>query len=745
MPRLLQRLLAGSVQVGRIGQGRPAAAGVLLLALLGLGVADLAPLRSARLALFDHYQRMAPRQVQAQPVAIIEIDEATLGALGQWPWPRNYLAALIDAIAAHQPAAIGLDIIMPEADHASPQAVAESRPDLPEPVLQVLLDAASNDRLLSNSLASAPTVLGAAGFSFRTSATLDGLRTRVLNTPGENPLPWLKNYPYVLASLPEFQAAARGQALISSDPEDGIVRRMALLAAINHSVTPGLSLEMLRVASATPHLVVESGQHGVEAVRVGATRIPLQADGEAWVHFDQGSRQRYISALSLLKGEVAGPRIAGKLVLVGLTGLGLQDMITTPLGDRRPGVEAHAQLLESFADGHFLRRPWWMQGAELGLLLGAGAMLIALLPGQRRHRQHPPPGAGNAAQAAAAAGVEKRKRRRSSSPVRPQRFVLVTLLLALLLWGSGLALFRWSGLLFDGLNLFFGLAAVLASLFFSALIEYEQQRKEAESALQEQRLKGAKLAGELEAARRIQLGTLPVASELFGQEARFQIEAVLEPARQVGGDLYDFFMLDEQRLFFMIGDVSGKGLPASLFMLVTKALTKSTALRSSAGIGSIINQTNQEMARENPETLFVTAVAGILDVHSGSLELVNAGHDTPWLIDPRGGVRSISGAGGPPLGIMEDFDYPVIHLQLAMGETLLLFTDGITEAMDRDNQLYGLERVTTLLQRENRSNAPDSLAAALREDVRRFVGDTEASDDLTLLLVNWKGTGLCPA
>jgi serine phosphatase RsbU (regulator of sigma subunit)/CHASE2 domain-containing sensor protein len=748
----LKRLLALLSQIWRAKKGRPVTVALLAAFALLLSFPDMQPFKSARLALFDQYQNLSPRQPQSQPAVIVEIDEATLGALGQWPWPRNYFAALIDAIAALKPAAVGLDIIMPEPDHASPQAVAESRPDLPENVRNTLIGAASNDHLLATSLAGAPTVLGAAGFPFHTSETLEGLRTNPIEVRGNNPLPWLNAYPYVLASLPEFQSAARGQALLSSDPENGVVRRAAVLSSINSAITPGLSLEMLRIAHAAPNIVVETSAHGVEAANIGAQRIPLQSNGEVWVHFDKPSRQRYISALSLLKNEVPPERISGKMVLVGLTGLGLQDVISTPLGDRRPGVEVHAQLIESFEDGHFLTRPWWLHWVEMGVLVGGGLLLIWALPNAKPRNAAR---RGNAAQRGAEQrGVQRstkqvsatpyatreRRNRDRASGIKPSFAAMLGILLFVLLFGAGMALFRWAGLLFDAASLFIALSTVFGSLLSSNFLETDHQRNNAERALQNQRIKAAQLAGELDAARRIQLGTLPVAATAFPGETRFEIDAMLEPARQVGGDLYDFFMIDARRLFFVIGDVSGKGLPASLFMVVTKALAKSAALRGNDGIGAIVTMANTEMARENPEMLFVTAVAGILDVENGTLELVNAGHDAPWRIGANGNIESVNGDGGPPLCVLEDFSYPVEHLQLAVGDTLFLLTDGITEAMNANKELYSMARVSAVLDRVAADQHPTALVTALREDVRTFVGDTEASDDLTLLVLRWLGS-----
>ena len=748
----MKRLLALLSQIWRAEKGRPVTLALLAAFALLLSFPDLQPFKSARLALFDQYQSLSPRHPQSQPVVIVEIDEATLGALGQWPWPRNYFAALIDAIAALKPAAVGLDIIMPEPDHASPQAVAESRPDLPENVRNAMVGAASNDHLLTTSFAEAPIILGAAGFPFSMSSTQDKLHTNTIEVRGDNPLSWLNSYPYVLASLPEFQAVAHGQALLSSNPENGIVRRAVVLSALNGAITPGLSLEMLRVAHAAPSIIVDAGTHGVDAVNIGAQRIPLESNGEAWVHFDEPSRQRSVSALSLLKNEVPPERIRGKMVLVGLTGLGLQDVISTPLGDRRPGVEVHAQLIESFEDGHFLTRPWWLHWVEMGALIGSGMLLIWVVPNtiprntarrggiaQRGTVQRGTVQRNTAQKNIAPKATRERRSRDRASGIKPKFAVMLSVLLFIILFGAGMALFRWAGLLFDAASLFIALGTVFGSLLFSVFIESEHQRDNTERALQDHRVKAAQLAGELDAARRIQLGTLPVAATAFPGETRFEIDAMLEPARQVGGDLYDFFMIDARRLFFVVGDVSGKGLPASLFMVVTKALTKNTALRGNSDIGEIITMTNMEMARENPEMLFVTVLAGILDVETGAVELVNAGHDAPLHIGANRHLESVNGDGGPPLCVLDDFIYPVVRLQLAKGDTLFLLTDGITEAMNANKELYSMKRVNAVLDRTAADQHPAVLATALREDVRTFVGNTEPSDDLTRLVLRWMG------
>lgn len=747
----MKRLFARLSQVWRAGKGRPAALVLLGALSILLNFPDQQPFKSVRLALFDQYQTLLPRQPQSQPVVIVAIDESSLAAQGQWPWPRSVMAELINNIAELNPSAIGLDIIMPEEDTNNPSHVANSYQNkLSGNAINELMSIPSNDRLLAQSLAGAPTVLGFAGSKFQTSDLPVALFIKKpVESRGNDPLPWLNTFPYVLPSLVGFQKAAQGQAMLNSFPENGIFRRVLELSTYNSTITPGLELEMLRVAHAVPSIVVDTGAHGIEAANIGSKQIPLQENGEVWVHYDKPSTQRYISAQDLLeKGVIPPERIRGKMVLIGMAAQGLQDMITTPLGDRRPGVEVHAQLIESFEDGHFLTRPWWMHWAELSILLGGGLFLVWMVPANklRRATRGGSEQRGREGQRAAVQGnvgqfaMQERRSRDRSVGIKPKFTAMVAFFLVVVIFGTGIALFHWANLLFDASSLFISLGIVFGSLLFSISIESGLQRKNAELALQNQRLKAAQIAGELDAARRIQLGTLPVAATSFPGELRFEIDAMLEPAKQVGGDLYDFFMMDERRLFFVIGDVSGKGLPASLFMVVTKALAKSAALRRNKGIGTIISMANLEMGRENPEMLFVTAVAGILDTESGMLELVNAGHDAPWRIAANGAIESVNGDGGPPLCVLDDFDYPIEHLQLVEGDTLLLLTDGITEAMNANKDLYSMERVTKVINRVATNIHPRVLVAALREDVRNFVGETEPSDDLTLLVLRWLGT-----
>jgi serine phosphatase RsbU (regulator of sigma subunit) len=194
----------------------------------------------------------------------------------------------------------------------------------------------------------------------------------------------------------------------------------------------------------------------------------------------------------------------------------------------------------------------------------------------------------------------------------------------------------------------------------------------------------------------------------------------------------------------MVGDVAGKGLPASIFMAVSKALYKSAALRSrldaDADIGEVMCAANEEIARDNPEMLFVTVFAGILDLRSGELTFCNAGHDEPFSLGPEHGEPTqLQSSGGPPLCVIERFRYETERYRLLPGEALCLFTDGVTEAMNAGAELYGRRRLFEVLGASGDAGDAMQLVNAIRDDVRDFVGATERSDDITILALRWNG------
>ncbi len=664
-------------------------------------------------AWFDAHQTLAPRQVSSLPVTVVEIDQKSLAALGQWPWPRTLLAQLIDAVNRARPAAIGVNILMPEADALSAERLL-ARAGTLDPALSNALGALpSNDTALARALAAAPSVLVVAGMPDATGMTLRAtpVAVRSAAAAGTSTLPiapLVASHAGVLTSLDELDRAAHGRGLISADPSRGVIRRVPLVVSVDGTLVPTLAVEMLRVALQVPVLRMSTSGTAVTAVAAGELVVPTEADGAVRVYFSPRRADRLVSAVDVLEGRVEASHFGQQLVLIGLAGIGLLEYQDTPIGERMSGTEVHAQLLENLVGRTLLNRPQWAPQAEALWVLVLGALLVWATPRWRPF----------------------------SAALLMLACVTVPVLVAF-------ALFRAERLLFDAATPALSLLLLFLTLLVMSLAEATRHRRSLEHVVADQREQGARIAGELEAAQRIQTATLP-RPDLLQADGRIELAATLVPAREVGGDLYDYFMLDARRLFFLIGDVAGKGLSASIFMAVSKALCKSAMLRMpDADIGRIVAAANAEVSRDNPEMLFVTLFAGILDLDTGELVYCNAGNENPYLLLPDDpALQRITDGDGPPLCAVAEFDYRGGECRLAPGAWLCLMTDGVTEAQNPAAELYGPARVQArLLASRDAQAGARAVVDALFEDVESFAGGAEAADDLTILVLRWHGAG----
>jgi len=247
-----------------------------------------------------------------------------------------------------------------------------------------------------------------------------------------------------------------------------------------------------------------------------------------------------------------------------------------------------------------------------------------------------------------------------------------------------------------------------------------------------------RMESELNIGRDIQMSMLPLEFPAFPDRTEFDVHATLVPAREVGGDFYDFFLVDEDRLCVCIGDVSGKGVPAALFMAVTKTLIKSRASNDSSP-ASILTHVNNEISRQNEASMFVTIFLGVLDLRSGSFTYTNAGHNPPYIKTRSGDLVRLDKRHGPVIGALEDMVYGEDRVELSVGDTLILYTDGVTEAMNVEGELYEEERLVRSLSQE--SDTVEALVSSTVEEVWLFEGEAQQADDVTVLVARYLGTG----
>jgi sigma-B regulation protein RsbU (phosphoserine phosphatase) len=220
----------------------------------------------------------------------------------------------------------------------------------------------------------------------------------------------------------------------------------------------------------------------------------------------------------------------------------------------------------------------------------------------------------------------------------------------------------------------------------------------------------------------------------FPERSEFEVNAILEPAKEVGGDFYDFFFIDDEHLFFVIGDVSGKGVPASLFMAVTKTLFRAEVNRDT-GPQDVMFRVNNALCRDNDTGMFVTVFCGILDTRTGQIQYANGGHNPPYVVRSNGRIENLS-AGGVALGVIEEVSYKLVELVLEIGEQLVMFTDGVTEAMDKKGNLFTDDRLVETLANHQETSAEETTGDVLTA-VRSFAAGAAQSDDITILVLKY--------
>lgn len=246
-----------------------------------------------------------------------------------------------------------------------------------------------------------------------------------------------------------------------------------------------------------------------------------------------------------------------------------------------------------------------------------------------------------------------------------------------------------------------------------------------------------RIGAELSVATQIQADMLPSIFPAFPERPEFDIYASMNPAKEVGGDFYDFFMVDDTHLAIVMADVSGKGVPAALFMVIGKTLLKDHTVPG-RDLGTVFSQVNNLLCESNNEGLFITAFEGVLDLVTGEFQFVNAGHELPFLCKKGQLFEPYKVRAGFVLAGMEDMRYRAGSFMLEPGDKIFQYTDGVTEATNARNELYGMERLQKILG-ENADRKPEEILPKIKQDIDLFVGDAPQFDDITMLCLEYKG------
>lgn len=466
--------------------------------------------------------------------------------------------------------------------------------------------------------------------------------------------------------------------------DDGFFRHAVTKIEYNSTAVYSLPYETYRVLTGS--------EPQLETNRDGTFYVDFAGEPAAFF----GNVGAGSSLCRVLEGEYPVSAFAGKAVFFGAYASGMQDSYLTGIdrGMQMYGAEIHANILQAMLDGSYKTEPPVKTQLLVTLVFMLAAVLLFFLLDVKTAI---PVNVGAAVLYVIAAYISYA----SFNRVLPMIYVPL------------------------------GLVALSA---VHLTIRYVEIRAEMQLA----REKAMLIEKDMEFAKTIQLSAVPRVFPPFPEKSEFSLHALMDTAKEVGGDLYDYFLLGDDSLAFVIGDVSGKGVPAALFMMKAKYQIK-MFITLKESLNEAFAEVNNNLCEENEAGMFVTAFGGILNFKTGELRYVNAGHNYPVIIGADGTCSWMKKKSGPPLAAMEDIPYKMHKLTLNKGDKLYLYTDGVTEAQNNEEELYGDSRLIELLER-NGGLEVTALPDKVLEDVHLFAQGAAQADDITMLAIQYNAT-----
>ncbi len=663
----------------------------LLILLIFLKILNPSFIKSISFLSFDLYQKVFAEKKNSD-VVIIDIDEKSLGKFGQFPWNRIVFAEILDKLNESSPKAIGFDIFFTEKDKQSPDAIIKSYGLIPSDIAE-LQNLKSPDDIFSEKLKESKSIIAVLGSNVPSHSNYDRkAKARFLSKGGE-PKQFTYSYPYSIGSLEVLEKNVKGLGSISFlDQLDGIIRSLPLIVQFNKKMYPTMGLEMVRVGSKQKNIYVELNEVGIQRISARPHKIDSDPNGIIWIKYKKSDKNQYISAGDVYDGKFQTDFFKDKYVLIGASAQGLFDLVKTPLGVTIPGVEVHANVIENILDQSYLvRNP---NTYIFELLFSIIVALITFILSQK---------------------------------VKPKLSLSIFFgnILAIIIIGFSIYKFR-SELVDMSYPIFIVTATFLTGLYF----RFIEENKIALDNLQ----KEAKLLKERELAAGVQ-------KSLFPDISKFEnfIFARNVPARDVSGDYFDVVRSTPEEYFFTLADVSGKGVKAGMYMAKASSIFR-TLTNLKFPLEKVVFGVNNELVEAKFKGMFVTAVFGKLNIKTGELVFINAGHESILTFDQNKNYEYIKSE-MPPIGIVKYFTESMVksNTMNLKDKTFVVYTDGVTEGYLKNGEELGAEGVQKII--DGMSDVtPKTIVESIEKELNW--GAEKLRDDITCMAININNTEL---
>ena len=665
---------------------------VILILLVSLKINNPSFVKSISYLSFDLYQKIFTLNKNDSDVIIIDIDEKSLGKFGQFPWSRSVFASILEKVNKDQPKAVGFDIFFTEKDKQSPDEIIKSYNLIPTDVTE-LQKIKGHDEIFGEQLKKTKSVTAVLGSPVPSYSNYDRKAKARFLSKGGDPKEFTYSYTYSIGSLEQLENNVKGLGSISFlDQTDGIIRSLPLIVKFNNEVYPTMGLEMVRVGNNQKNIYIEMSDIGVNRISARPYKISSDPNGIIWIRYKNPIKSQYISASSVFDGKFPDNFFKDKYVLIGASAQGLFDLVKIPLGLTVPGVEVHANVIENIIDQSFLIRNPNTYIFEL-LFVFIVSVLTFLI----------------------------------SQKIKPKYSLSIffSSLIVVIIIGFSMFLFR-SELVDISYPIFMLTITFLTGLYF----RFIEENKIALSNLQ----KEAKLLKERELAAGVQ-------KSLFPDISKFEnfIFAKNVPARDVSGDYFDVVRSTPEEYFFTLADVSGKGVKAGMYMAKASSIFR-TLTNLKFPLEKIVYGVNNELVEAKFKGMFVTAVFGKLNIKTGELIFINAGHESILLFDENKNYEYIK-SDMPPIGIVKYFTETMVKSNTInlKDKTFVVYTDGVTEGYLKNGAELGAEGVQDIINKMT-DITPKTIVEGIENQLNW--GAEKLRDDITCMAINIKNTEL---
>ena len=665
---------------------------IILVLLIALKIANPSFVKSISNLSFDLYQKVFTLKKTDSDVVIIDIDEKSLGKFGQFPWSRSVFAKILEKVNQSNPKAIGFDIFFTEKDKQSPEEIIKSYNLIPADVSQIQ-NLKGHDEIFREQLEKSKSITAVLGSNVPSHSNYDRKAKARFLSKGGDPKNFTYSYTYSIGSLETLEKSVKGLGSISFlDQTDGIIRSLPLLVRFDNKIYPTMGLEMIRVGNNQKNIYVEMNEVGINRISARPYKILSDPNGIIWIRYKNSIKSQYISSSDVYDGKFPENFFKNKYVLIGASAQGLFDLVKTPLGVTIPGVEVHANVIENIIDQSFLIRNPNTYVFELIFVIIVSVITFVL--------------------------SQKIKPKFSLSIFFGSIFIVIII-------GFSLFLFR-SELVDISYPIFLLTITFLTGLYF----RFIEENKMALANLQ----KEAKLLKERELAAGVQ-------KSLFPDISKFEnfIFAKNVPARDVSGDYFDVVRSTPEEYFFTLADVSGKGVKAGMYMAKASSIFR-TLTNLKYPLEKVVFGVNNELVEAKFKGMFVTAVFGKLNIKTGELIFINAGHESILTFDQNKNYEYIK-SDMPPMGIVKYFTESMVKSTTInlKDKTFVVYTDGVTEGYLENGEELGAEGVQNII-----NNISDVTPKIIVESIEKKLnwGAEKLRDDITCMAININNTEL---